>query len=259
MNWLDLGIVIFLVVFIIIGIKRGLMSSVLSNFSFSINCLFSMFLSHPIAFIFNKLFKIGPSIQSHYYNSFLAKTNNSYLFTNLVDVYANDGASVLKDTVSTAINEADLGGIQKTMFKTFLNKKNLGETLTNAGYESRTVADIISQTYANFFVTIISFVTAVAILSLLVFLFKKLADKLRTVGFVKGVDNTFGAFYGVFRCFIALVIICCVIKLLSPFAFMTGVINYINGSLFGRLLYGWINTFINNYLSFSDIVSSIFN
>lgn len=259
MNWLDLGILVFVIVFIIIGIKRGLMTSVLSNFSFSINCLFSMFLSHPISFIYNKLFKIGPSISSHYYNKFLAKESNTYLFKNLVDVYNNEGATVLKDTVTTAINEAELGGVPKTMFKMFLNKKNLGETLTNAGYESRTVADIISQTYAKFFVTIIAFITAMAIISLLVFLFKKLADKLRTVGFVKGVDNTFGAFYGVFRCFIALVVICCIIKILSPFGFMTGVINYINGSLFGKLLYGRINDFINNYLSFSDIVSSIFN
>lgn len=259
MNWLDLGIFVLVVVFIILGIKRGLMSSVLSNFSLSLNCLFSMFLSHPIAFIFNKLFKIGPSIQSHYYNSFLAKEQNTYLFKNLVEVYNKEGAAVLKDTVTTAINEADLNGVPKTMFKMFLNKKNLGETLTNAGYESRTVADIISQSYAKFFVTIISFLTALAIVYLLVFIFKKLATKLRTVGFVKGVDNTFGAFYGVFRCFIALVIACCIIKVLSPFSFMNGVINYINGSLFGKLLYGRINDFINNYLSFSDIVSSIFN
>ena len=34
MNWLDLALVLFVIIFIIIGIKKGFMTSVLSNFSF---------------------------------------------------------------------------------------------------------------------------------------------------------------------------------------------------------------------------------
>ena len=36
------------------------------------------------------------------------------------------------------------------------------------------------------------------------------------------------------------------------------VVNYINGSFLGRFIYSVINDFVNNYISFSDIIASIF-
>ena len=243
MNWLDLGIIIFVIIFIIVGIKHGLMSSVLSNFSLSVNCLISYFLYRPIMFIYNKLFKVGGAIYSNYYSDLIEK--GEHLTTNLMTVEAEN----LKSTVNLALNESGLGFIPKTMFKFFLrNKKDLHTILQNADYESRTVAQIISQTFSTFFVTIIAFVTSLIIMYILVLLFKKLAEKLRTVGFVKVVDNTFGAFYGIFRCFISLVVICLVVNLLSHFAFMDSTINYINDSFFGNFIYTQINLFTHNII-----------
>lgn len=256
MNWLDLGIIIFVIIFIVVGIKRGLMTSVLSNFSLSINCLISIFLYKPIAFIFNKLFRIGPSIYKHFNGVFTAKSEN--LATDLI-VLAKENVKNLKPTVTMAINDADFGFIQKTMFKVFVNKKNLGDTLIEKGYETRTVANIIAQTYSTFFVTVLSFVTALIILSIIVWTFRTFAEKLRVNGSVKVVDNSLGAIYGIFRCFLSLIIICLILNLLSPFSFMDSVINYINNSFFGGFLYSTINRLLNNYLSFSDIISSIFN
>lgn len=253
MNWLDLGIIVFVIIFIVIGVKRGLMTSVLSNFSLSVNCLISVFFHKPIAFIFNKLFRIGPAIYNHFNEKFLAKSVN--LATNLMTVSKDN----LKSVVTMAINDGEFGFFQKTMFKVFINKKNLYDTLQSKGYESRTVANIIAQTYSSFFVTILAFVTSLIILYGLVFIFTKCSEKLRENGSVKIVDNSLGAIYGLFQCFISLIIICLIINLLSPFNFMDSVINYINGSFFGRFLYKIINEFMNNYLSFSDIISSIFN
>ena len=252
MNWLDLGIVIFVIIFIVIGIKQGLMTSVLSHFSLAVNCLISVFFHKPIAFIYNKLFKIGPDIADHYLAKF---SNTTYMTQNLMEVSEENLSSV----VNLAINEGEFGFIPKTMFKVFVNKKTLYETLHSSGHTSRTVADIVAQTYSSFFVTIIAFVTSLIILFAVVWAFRKGAEKLRTVGFVKGVDNTFGAIYGVFKCFMVLVILCCIIKLLSPFGFMQAPINYINDSFFGSFLYNQINELVNNYLSFSDIISSIFH
>ncbi|MBP3581856.1 MAG: CvpA family protein, partial [Clostridia bacterium] len=124
-------------------------------------------------------------------------------------------------------------------------------------HTSRTLGDIISSSYSTFFVTIISFVTSMLLLFGIILLFRLLVKKLREVGFVKAVDNTLGAIYGIFRAFLVLVGICLIIKLISPFNFMEPVTNYINGSLLGRFIYGQINSFFDNFLSFKDIIASI--
>jgi len=151
MNWLDLGIVIFVIIFIVVGIKQGLMTSILSHFSLSLNCMISMFFYKPIAFIFNKLFKLGPAIQNHFFEKLVAKSAN--LSTNLVTVPKEN----LKSVVTMAINDGDFGFIQKTMFKTFINKKNLADILQEKGYESRCVAEIISEAYSTFLLQLFHF------------------------------------------------------------------------------------------------------
>ena len=251
MNWLDLIIVIILVILIVIGVRQGLMNSVLSNFSLGTNCLISFFLSTPIKFIFNKIFRIGPAIAKSYYNSLIAIEGFN---VNLVGL----STDALHATVKGAINAGDFNFMSRTMFKIFLNKKNLYEVINTSGHTSRTMADIVSQTYSSFYMTIISFVTALIFMFISVKFFQFFANKLRENGSVKSVDSVLGALYGVFRCFILLIIICTIVKFLSPIGFMKPVVTYIDGSFLGRFIYKTINSFVENYLSFSDIIASIF-
>ena len=116
----------------------------------------------------------------------------------------------------------------------------------------------MSESLSNFFTTIIAFVTTFALLYLIIWLVSLLIKKLREIGFVKVVDNTLGALYGLFQCFIILIIICLVMKLMSPFSFMDSVTNYINGSLLGRFIYEPINDFISNYLNIGELIRQIF-
>ncbi len=250
MNWLDLGILLFVIIFVIIGIKKGLMTSVLSHFSFGLNCLISFFLSSPIKFIY-KLFHLDTAIYNHYYNNLIAVSSD--FSTNLIEISQEN----LKSTVNIALNNGDFNFISKIMFKLFLNNNSLYDTLQSSGLQSRTLAEIISQTYSSFYLSIISFVTSLILVFLVVLLFKFLVNKLRTVGFIKIVDNIMGCFYGLFRCFIIFIIICLILKLLSPFSFMDPIINYINGSLFGKLIYSQINKLIDSVLNFSTISNLI--
>jgi hypothetical protein len=252
MNWLDLGIIVFLIIFLIIGIKKGLMSSVLSNFSFGINAVLSFFLCKPIASLYDKIFGISGAIANSYETKLLSASAD--FGTNLLSLGENE----LSNFVSTTIDKGGFSGLTKSLFKLFINNQSLYSKLHSAGIESRTLSDIISNSYASFFTTIIAFVTSVLLLYLIVWLFKLLVKKLRTIGFVRFVDNTLGAIYGIFRCFIILVIICLVIKLLSPFAFMQSVTSYINGSFFGKFIYSTINNFFDNYLNFNDVATAIF-
>lgn len=251
MNWLDLGIIVFVVIFVIIGIKRGLMNSVLSHFSFGINALLSFFFCRPIGWIYNKI-GVGGAIQNAYMTKLL---NASPDFgANLLEISQENLSSFVSDT----INQGNFSGLTKSIFNFFINNNSLYDTLHSSSHTSRSLADIISGAYSTFFVNIISFVTSIILIYLIVFLFRLLANKLRSIGFVKFVDNSLGSIYGIFKCFIIFVILCLIIKLMSLLGFMEPVISYINNSLFGNFIYVQINNFFDNYLNFNDLVNAIF-
>jgi uncharacterized membrane protein required for colicin V production len=248
MNWLDLGLVLFIGLLVFLGIKKGFMTTVISKFSLGINALLSFFLCKPIAALFN-LCGMGRGIARSYTASMLAKSSDFGL--NLLDLTKEELSPFVEQTIDKGFS-----GFSNKMFDWFLNKPSLYDTLHSSGHQTRSLADIISSAYANFFVTIIAFVTTVALLYLIVWLIKILIEKLRTIGFVKFVDTTLGAIYALFRCLLILIVICFVIKLMSPLSFMQPVTAYINNSFFGNLIYGQISNLLDNYLSFSDLIKS---
>lgn len=252
MNWLDLGIVLFVVVLLVIGIKKGFMTSVLSHFSFSFNIVVSFFLTKPFTLLYNKLFNLSGAIFNSYSEKFISLSPN--FSTNLLSIES----SKLNSFVSDTLNEGNFSALEKGLFNVFLNKPSLHSELHSSTHTSRTLADILGQTYASFFTTLISFVTCFILLYIIILIIGLIVKKIRPVSFVKFIDNTLGAVYGLFRCLLIFIGICFVIKLLSPFAFMTSVTNYISDSLFGKVIYNQISSFIDNYLSFSDIINSIF-
>ena len=250
MNWLDLALVLLLAILLFVGIKKGFMTSVISHFSFGINALLSFFLCKPIASLYN-LCGVGRAISNNYTTSMLEKSGD--FARNLLELSKEELSGFVSNTIDSGFS-----GITNKMFKWFINKPGLYDQLHSSSHTTRSLADIISSAFANFFVTIIAFVTTMLLLYLVVWLFKLLVQKLRTIGFVKFVDTTLGALYGLFKCLLLLIIICFVIKLISPFGFMTSVTAYIENSFFGNLIYGQISQFLDNYLSFSDIVTAIF-
>lgn len=252
MNWLDLGILIFALILIIIGIRRGFMTSVINHFSGVLNLLLSFFLYKPIGHLLEKIFGMSSAITNHYATDLLEKSSN--FGVNLLTIPKDN----LHSFVSETMDASGLSKIPRFFYNVFMNNGSLYEKLHDSGLESRTLAQIVSESLSSFFTTIISFVTAFVLLYLIILLINLLVKKLREIGFVKAVDNTLGALYGLFQGFIILIIICLVLKLMSPFSFMDSVTTYINGSLCGRLIYEPINDFIENYLNFGDLIRQIF-
>lgn len=252
MNWLDLALVVFLIIFIIIGIKKGFMSSFLSTFSFIAMAVGAFFLYKPIASLLNNWFGLENSIFNSYHNKLI--THSADFNTNLLLIEKTNLRSFVKATLASGA----IPLIPRIMFNLFLNTKGLYSKLHSSSHTSRSLADIVSSSYATFFTTLISYAITFALLFGLVLLFKLLIKKLRDIGFVRVVDNTLGAFYGLARALIILIIICLIIKLLSPISFMKPVISYIESSFFGKLIYNQITNLLDNYLSYSDIIYSIF-
>ena len=252
MNWLDAGLIILILIFVIVGLKKGFMTSILSTFSFKINAVLSFFICKPIAFIYNKLFNLENLISNNYANRLI---NSSVDFSkNLLDIPESE----LSSFVSNTINNSGLSGFTNKLTELFINNNDLYSTLHNSSHTSRTLADIMSSAYANFFLTIISFITSLILLYFIVWFLGVIVNKLRTIGFIKAVDNFLGLAYGLFRCFLCLIIVCLLIKLISGISFMSNVISYINSSAIGGFIYGQINIFIDHYLNIGDILKLIF-
>ena len=252
MNWLDLALVLFVIIFIVIGIKKGFMTSVLSSFSFGAIAIAAFFLYRPILSLLNNWFGLENAIFDSYYDKLIAHSTDFEV--NLIGLEKAD----LRPFVRNTLNCGAIPFIPRIMFSLFLNNRSLFTKLQDSGLESRNLGEIVGSTYANFFTVIIAFIITYILIGLVVLLFKFIVNKLRNIGFVKIVDNILGALYGAFRCFIILVILSVVINLLSPISFMEPVTVYISKSFFGNLIYGQINRIIDNLLGYSDIVFAIF-
>ncbi len=251
MNWLDLGIIIVFLILIIISIKRGFMSSVLSNFSLTTNAFISFFLCKPIRLLINH-FGAGDAIRGAYLEKITA--SNARFATNLIEL----SESELPTFVSTTLEDSNLTGASKFMFRRYANSKSLYATLHDSGLETRTLGDIVSESISKFFITVISFVAALILVYITLKIIERVVEKLRKIGAVKFVDGFLGAAYGAFRCLVVFTVLCIIIKLMSPLSFMSSVTDYISSSMFGKLIYNQINMFIDRYLNFQQIIQSIF-
>jgi uncharacterized membrane protein required for colicin V production len=252
MNWLDLALVLFAIIFIIIGLKKGFMTSVLSSFSFGAIAIAAFFLYRPILSLLNNWFGLENAMFDSYYDKLVAQSADFEV--NLIGLEKAD----LRPFVRNTLKCGAIPLIPRIMFNLFLNNRSLFAKLQDSGLESRNLGEIVSSSYANFFSVLIAFAITYILICLIVLLFKFIVNKLRNIGFVKVVDDILGSLYGVFRCFIILVIISVVINLLAPMSFMEPVVNYINGSFLGNLIYGQVNNIIDNLLGYSDIVLAIF-
>lgn len=252
MNWLDLALVLFAIIFIIIGIKKGFMTSVLSSFSFGAIAIAAFFLYRPILSLLNNWFGLENAMFDSYYDKLVA--HSSDFEVNLIGLEKAD----LRPFVRSTLKCGAIPFIPRIMFNLFLNNRSLFAKLQDSGLESRNLGEIVSSSYASFFSVLIAFAITYILICLIVLLFKFIVNKLRNIGFVKVVDDILGSLYGVFRCFIILVIVSVIINLLAPMSFMEPVINYINGSFLGNLIYGQVNNIIDNLLGYSDIVLAIF-
>ena len=148
MNWIDLGVLLFAIILIIIGLKRGLMTSVISHFSSTLNLILSFFLYRPIMWCFNKWFNLGGAIAKHYSKDLLARSAD--FGVNLLDIPKGE----LRGFVNATMADSGLSKIPKFFYKVFMNNSSLYSKLHNSGVESRTLAQIISESLSSFFTTI---------------------------------------------------------------------------------------------------------
>ena len=245
---IDIIIILVLLIFVVVGLKKGLAISLINIFSGTINFLCATLLTKPFRALFETVGLTG-AIQNGYSIRMNAMSGFS---TNLVTLDAGQ----LKNHIETTINQSNFSGITKTLTKWFC--KISPEQI--AGRESVTLTDILSKAYSSFWITLISFAVAFGIIYLVIFLITKIINKAKEDSkLFKHIDRILGVIFGLARGALYVCLVVAVISLFRENGLLGDLIAYLKESKIGGWAYSIINPFVDNYINFDNIINFAHN
>ena len=204
---IDLIIVAMLAISIFLGYKKGLTKCIIKILSFVIALVVAAVLFKPVSnFIIEKT-EIDDNIKQS--------------IVNLVQDDIQDSGEVKKDS---------------NLPKVMVNYIN--ETVENAVDEAKN--NVVTVAAEGIAVTTINIVVAIllfAIVRIALMFVSALSTIITDLPIIKQVDKSGGILYGLVRALVIIFVIFAVISLISPMIEQTGVIENINKSVIGSILY----------------------
>lgn len=252
MNWIDAIIIVIVLVFMIFGIKKGFMFSVIDIFSITVNFVISLFFTKYMRGFLN-LFKMESAITNKLYVKYAGLGEG---FTTDLIEYSKNGN--VTDFVNDAFNSSSLGKFSTKLFNGTINNK-LSDKLLASQNQTVSLADIMSRSVAQFITVVVSFAVCFALIYLLLLLLKKLSARLQKSSFVNTFDKIFGAGFGIIKGFLFIVSLFVVLSFFSDNGILSSVISYINESALGSWLRSSVNTFMIEYIDIKQFILDIIN
>ncbi len=198
---IDICIAIFLALSIFLGYKRGLVGLAFKIVSFLIAIIISLVLFYPISnFIINNT-QIDDKIEQTIVSKFIKEENNE-------EENNKDNNNIIKAKIEEAAEEV-------TENTVMVASKNISRTIINLG------------------VIIILYI----ITRLVLLIFRSISDKLADLPIIKQFNEAGGIIYGIVIGFLLVYIIFAIISLLSTLFNSQDLINYINQSFIGKIIY----------------------
>lgn len=252
MNWFDLVVIIVVLIFTIISIKRGFLLSVLDVFSFFVNLVISLFLAKPMRGLLD-LFGMESGIAGKLYTHYSGFGED---FTVDLIEYSKNGN--ITDFVNDAINTSPMNSFGKKLFNGTINN-NLSEKLASSSNETVSLADIMSKSLAQFITVVSAFLICFILVYVVLIIIKLITKKITQSKFVNTFDKLFGACFGVVKGFLFWVAIFVVLSFFSDNGILSSVIGYINQSAIGGWLRSNVNTFMLEYVNIKQFIIDILN
>lgn len=250
MNWIDAAIIVILLIFIVFGIKKGFMLSVIDLFSFFVNTIISLFLAKPMRSLLN-MFGMENSLASSLYDKYSAL--GSDFTTDLIEYSKNKN---ITDFVNDAFKSSSLSEFSKKIFNGAINN-GLSDKLANSTNETVSLADIMSKSLAQFITVVSAFAICFILMYVLLIILKAISKKLNQSKFVNLFDKLFGACFGAVKGFLFVVALFVVLSFFSDNGILGSAINYINQSAIGGWLRSNVNTFMIEYVNIKQFVIDI--
>lgn len=245
-GWLDVGILLLVLFFVLIGMWRGLVGSLVKLLGGVVRFVLAVLLTKPIV----KLISLT-SLNEQMFGKLTIKYSgiSDKFNVNLVGM----GESELNTFVREALADAKIPRIFRGMLQNFFG---VSPELI-ATKESVTLAELMGVAVGNIILLAITFV----VLFVVFWLFSKLAAKWsikhsrKHTVFAKA-NKWLGGAFGFVRALIVLFIVFVGISILSNFNFMSGVVDTVNSSLVGNFLYRVSNGLIKSSFDIKSFVES---
>ena len=179
MHYIDIILIVILLIFAIVGLKRGLVDAVLSLFSTLASIILAFFAAKPFAGFLEQCFKLTEVLNKNIYNM-------------LVRWSATFGEAVSSAiTGNQAISSSGLSEWQQTILKLVV-----GECAIETGSAPATVfANIIAPVA----LIVISGIAAFILIKLAVWLLGLLLNKLKEIKTINNIDKIFGFVLGLVK------------------------------------------------------------
>lgn len=238
MNWIDAIILVILVVFVAIGIWKGLVFSLLSMFSSFINFVLAIFLTKPLTILIGKHFKLESALTNAFAKNISSR--GAGFDTNLVGMTNEEISSHISNTLSESKFPA------KGLFKNMMNVTS--EKIS--GKTSLTMTDILSKSLGSFFTIIICFVIAFLLILLTLWIVSLISKKARQVDGIRVTDRILGAVFGLIK---GALFVCFIFAILSFFkedGLLAKLFTYIHKSAIGDWMYSNVNYLVDKYINF---------
>lgn len=245
MNWVDIGIIVILIIFIAIGFWKGLIFSLLSVFSTFVNFCISIFLARPISTLLNNWF----GMETAMCNGFMSKFSSaSPLFdTNLVGMTKSELSSHITKTLSEG----------KVPFKKLLSAMIKISPEQIEAKDSLTLNEILSKSFSAFFSLIIGFIISFAIIYLILWIISLITNKAREVDGIRITDRILGVIFGLVKGFLFITLIFSILSFFNENGALKSVFDYVNESQLGSWIFNVVKGIVDKYLNFNAVINAV--
>lgn len=247
MNWVDIGIIAILIVFIGIGFGKGLIFSIMSVFSLSVNFFLSVFLAEPITSLLNNWFGMQNAIS----NSFMSKfSSTSELFdVNMVGMSESEMSNHISNTLSE-------GGVP---FKKMISSMMKITPEQIEAKETCTVNQILSKSFSACISLIIGFIISFILIYLVLWIISIVTNKAREVDGIRITDRILGVFFGLIKGFLFVALIFSILSFFNEDGSLKSVFDYINQSSLGSWIFTTVKGLVDKYLNFNAVLKAVQN
>ncbi len=226
MHYIDIILIVVLALFALIGLKRGLIESILSLFGTVASAVIAWFIAKPFAGFVEQIFHV-----TKYINGYLTKMfiKTSAVFGEAVSE-ATTGSSVITKNISSTWKQ--------TIFKILVGDN----CVIQAGEKP---ADVFAKIVAPIVLIILSGIVAFILIKLAVFLISKLFDALKRNRAINGLDRVLGFMLGALKG--ALLI--CIAMGITIFIPNDKIISQIDKTKLTKVVYTPVTDFIKEHVA----------
>ncbi|MBE5740980.1 MAG: CvpA family protein [Clostridiales bacterium] len=237
---IDAAIIVIVLIFGIIGLKKGFLKSILSLFSWIVCIAVAVFTTKYVTSWINGIFDfsnlIGTSISNTLQNTneFFARTINSF---------------ASKDEILSTLNSLDINSLLKQLVSAVFS--NTAVNMESA----ETVGSLVGASLGHICMLIITAVLIFIVLKLIVALLYKLFDNIERIKILGGLNKILGLVLGVLKAGIIVIAINCMMVGLSLVPTVNNVIKpVVENTHIEKFVYTQTNNVIEDYVIEGNVI-----